>query len=142
MSNEPTRLRVNDIVRLRLPWSEVCIHMKVAEQERNVRVLRGGAQILNEDGSNFSFPILHAEAGIYRDIDGFYAFGERENKPDPDYPHMRTAQRYALERLCERFKVAFDGDNFKPTFDLPTGFVAGRVGPIYVGCSPEGEISS
>lgn len=67
-----TRVKPGDVVRLELPWSEVCMYMRVAGQERDVRVLEGGAQILNEDGTRFSFPVTHGEAGIYTDADGLY----------------------------------------------------------------------
>lgn len=55
---------------------------------------------------------------------------------------MNEAQREALTALCERFNVALNEENFRPQFDLPKGYVAGWVGPIFVGCSPEGRISS
>lgn len=55
---------------------------------------------------------------------------------------MTPQQREALQRLCERYKVPFDPGAFAPRFDLPAGYVAGWVGPIFVGCSPEGRISS
>lgn len=66
------RVKPGDTVRLRLPWSEVCMHLRVTDQVRNVRVLHTAAQILNEDGTKFSFPITHAEAGIYSDAEGLY----------------------------------------------------------------------
>lgn len=66
------RVTVGDTVRLRLPWSEVCAHMKVAEQIRSVLVLEHGAQILNDDGTPYSFPVTHGEAGIYRDTEGLF----------------------------------------------------------------------
>ena len=55
---------------------------------------------------------------------------------------MTDSQIIALGRLCERYGVVFDSSNYHPAFDLPTGWVAGWVGPIYVGCSPEGDIHS
>lgn len=55
---------------------------------------------------------------------------------------MTEEQRQALEALCQRYNVPFNPQEFRPTFDLPTGWVAGWVGPIYVGCSPEGVVSS
>jgi hypothetical protein len=48
------------------------MHLKVAGRTRPVEVLKDGAQILNWDRTNFSFPITHGEAGIYRDADGLY----------------------------------------------------------------------
>ncbi|HEX5522800.1 MAG TPA: hypothetical protein VFX53_05100 [Pedococcus sp.] len=55
---------------------------------------------------------------------------------------MTSEQRDALAALCERYNVDFDPDAFHPAWDLPAGYVAGWVGPIYVGCDPEGAISS
>lgn len=63
---------------------------------------------------------------------------------------MNDKQREALKGLCERYNVPFEESNYRPTFDLPEGWVAGWVGNIvngffngiYVGCSPEGHISS
>lgn len=60
--------------------------------------------------------------------------------PDP-------AQEAALSDLCARYGVTYDPDHYKPQFDLPKGYVAGWVGgpdarKLYVGCSPEGAVSS
>ena len=67
-----TRVKSGEEIALRLPWSEVCMHLKVAGQVRNVRVLDTGAQILNDDGTPYSFPVTHGEAGIYTDAQGLY----------------------------------------------------------------------
>jgi hypothetical protein len=56
--------------------------------------------------------------------------------------NLTPEQEAALRDLCDRYKVEFDPTNFHPRFDLPAGYAAGWVGPIYVGCSPEGAISS
>lgn len=55
---------------------------------------------------------------------------------------MNDKQREALRILCERYGVPFDEERFFSRFDLPEGYVAGWVGPIFVGVSPEGEINS
>ncbi len=62
---------------------------------------------------------------------------------------MNEKQRTALTKLCERYDdVTFNPDDFRPVFDLPKGWVAGwvtdshGVGRLYVGCDPEGRISS
>lgn len=60
----------------------------------------------------------------------------------PDTSRLTAAQTAALAALCDRFRVPFDPTAFAPTFDLPAGYVAGWVGPIYVGCDPDGVISS
>jgi hypothetical protein len=66
------RVSVGTVVSVTLPWSEVCMHLRVAGQTRSVEVLATGAQILNEDGTPYSFPVTHGEAGIYRDAEGLY----------------------------------------------------------------------
>jgi hypothetical protein len=64
---------------------------------------------------------------------------------------MTEAQRKALTALCERYNVPFAEEHYRPAFDLPAGYVAGWAGgseiqaehpTIYVGCSPDGRISS
>jgi len=55
---------------------------------------------------------------------------------------MTDAQRNALTNLCDRYSVPFKEEEFHPQFDLPDDYVAGWVGPIYVGCDAEGAISS
>jgi len=67
---------VGDTIRLRLPYSEVCMHMRVAGKPMNVQVVgerdSSMAQLLNDDGSHFSSPILLGEAGIFTDGDGHH----------------------------------------------------------------------
>jgi hypothetical protein len=58
------------------------------------------------------------------------------------YGRTNLIQDAALRNLCERYKVSYDPFQYFPRFDLPKGYVAGQVGPIYVGCDPEGRISS
>lgn len=67
-----TRVSIGERVRVRLPYSEVCMHLRVAGQVREVEVLENGAQILDENGRRFSFPVTHGEAGIFRDAGGLY----------------------------------------------------------------------
>ena len=69
-------VNTGDIVSVEPPFSEVCMHMRVAGKRMSVQFLgeRRGAQILNDDGSNFSFPILPGEAGFYRETDGRHYF--------------------------------------------------------------------
>lgn len=76
---------------------------------------------------------------------------------------MTDAQREALTALCERYKVPFNEGDYTPAFDLPDGWVDGwvggvehasrwvdpttgqyehKAGTIFVGCDPEGRISS
>jgi hypothetical protein len=57
-----------------MPWSEVCVHMGVADKVMGFRVEgtpnREMVQLLTPDGTPFSFPITPGEAGLYRDADG------------------------------------------------------------------------
>ena len=55
---------------------------------------------------------------------------------------MTEQQEAALRDLCERYRVDFDQDNYKPGGFLPEGYVSGWVGPIFVGCDSDGRISS
>lgn len=51
-------------VRVALPYSEVCMHLRVAGENRYVDVLPDGVQLLDERDERLSFPISHGEAGI------------------------------------------------------------------------------
>ncbi len=51
-------------VQVELPYSEVCMHMRLAGKVRWVVPQGTMAQILNDDGSNFSFPVTRGEAGL------------------------------------------------------------------------------
>lgn len=66
--NECTRvdLEVGDRVFMTLPYSEVCVHLGVADRVMEVEVREHGAQLL-KDGRPLSFPITWGEAGIYTD---------------------------------------------------------------------------
>lgn len=68
--------------------------------------------------------------------------GELIGDRDRESSRLTKEQRAALDRLCQNYGVEFDESKYTPQFDLPPGWVAGWVGPIYVGCDPEGHISS
>ena len=93
--SSPRTVRPGDRVRIELPYSEVCMHMRVAGMVMGVRMTEGRypmAQLMNPDGSEFSAPILTAEAGIYGDVErGFYCYPEKE---PPDEP--RQAEEHDL----------------------------------------------
>jgi hypothetical protein len=57
---------------------------------------------------------------------------------------MTDAQYEALRQLSTRYNVEFHPSDFQPMFDLPAGYVGGWIGTdkLFVGCSPEGDISS
>jgi hypothetical protein len=60
-----------------------------------------------------------------------------------DTSRMNDAQRRALTALCQRYGVAFAESAFaRGVGGLPRDYVCGQVGPIYVGCDHNGQISS
>src|SRR2546421_764139 len=67
-------VQAGDVVRVRLPSTEVCMHMRVAGKAMNVQIVTDGisvaAQLLRDDGSPFSTPITLGEAGILTDEAG------------------------------------------------------------------------
>lgn len=70
------RVQPGEVVRVELPYSEVCMHLRVAGEQVQVSVLVDGAQLLDESDRPFSFAITHGEAGIYRDAAGLYTYTE------------------------------------------------------------------
>ncbi len=60
----------DQMVLLELPFSEVCMHMKVAGTKMYGIVLSRAVQLVGMDGRLFSAPILHGEAGIFTNPDG------------------------------------------------------------------------
>ncbi len=75
-----TWLTPGQSVRVRLPWSEVCCHMRVADAVMTVQLTTGTypmAQLISDDGHPFSVPIGTGEAGIFGSVrEGFYAYTE------------------------------------------------------------------
>lgn len=59
-------LEIGDRVFVTLPYSEVCVHMQVADRVMEVEVREHGAQIM-QDGEPYSMAITWGEAGIYTD---------------------------------------------------------------------------
>jgi hypothetical protein len=91
-------LRPGDRVRLELPHSEVCMHMRVAGRVMDVELTDGEhtmAQLLNPDGSAFSLPITTGEAGIYGSPrDGYYCYPEGGGDDPADPLHEERADLF------------------------------------------------
>lgn len=64
----PTTIRPGERIKVRLPWSEVCMHMRVAGKIMDAELVENGTaiQLYDEEGDAFSFPITLGEAGFYR----------------------------------------------------------------------------
>jgi hypothetical protein len=59
---------------LELPYSEVCMHLRVAGTRMGARLQPNGmVQLLDADGRDFSFPITAAEAGLHHDQHDWYS---------------------------------------------------------------------
>ncbi|HZF23999.1 MAG TPA: hypothetical protein VE030_11115 [Burkholderiales bacterium] len=67
-----------DVVRLEIPSSEVCMSMHVAGEVMNVRFQSPhsypNAQLLMDDGREFSAPITPGEAGFYYEDGKYYCY--------------------------------------------------------------------
>jgi hypothetical protein len=79
MANTPLSIRPGEIAEIELPFSEVCMHMRVAGQRMMVELLasgeedpRGGsnvsyaAQIYDGTLNKMGAPVTLGEAGIFR----------------------------------------------------------------------------
>jgi hypothetical protein len=59
------KVHIGETVRVTLPYSEVCMYMRVAGTDRFVNVTAGGmAQILTWEGGRFGGAITLGEAGL------------------------------------------------------------------------------
>lgn len=61
-------------VTVTLPWSEVCMFMRIAETTMDIEITADGrgVQVFDAAGTPFSFPITLGEAGVYSDALGSY----------------------------------------------------------------------
>lgn len=68
MSPPPTTIAPGERVEVRLPWSEVCMHMRVAGEVMFAELTEDGQgiQLYDAEGDQFSFPITLGEAGFHR----------------------------------------------------------------------------
>lgn len=74
-----TYVELGEEFQTELPYSEVCMHMRVAGTTMTVVVVGPVEQAvaqLYKDGRPFSFPITLGEAGVFRDEFGFYYYKE------------------------------------------------------------------
>lgn len=71
---------------------------------------------------------------------------------DPTWGRGRTltrAQETRLRKLCQGYGVEFDAAHYRPSFELPDGYVSGWIGgpnaagrTLYVGVDRDGNASS
>ena len=75
---EPVYAEFNERVVLEMPFSEVCVHMRIAGTVMMAELLpteySATAQIYTLEGNTFSFPVTYSEAGFYKDQNGYYYY--------------------------------------------------------------------
>jgi hypothetical protein len=73
---ERTRIQPGQFGEKFMPFSEVCMSMRVAGTRMRFQLLEPGrmAQLYRLDGSEFSFPITAGEAGVFSDSEGHYYY--------------------------------------------------------------------
>jgi hypothetical protein len=97
---------------LELPYSEVCMHLRVAGTRMRARLLANGmVQLLDPDGREFSFPITAAEAGLRHGQDGWASvLGDPPDPlpdhPQPDPPTPGDQHRAILDTIGEPLGIA------------------------------------
>lgn len=82
---ESKTILVGERGRKYLPYSEVCMHMRVSGTVMDFEVVSPrSVQLYRLDGTPFSFPITYGEAGLFVDGDGFYYYPDDSKNPsDP-----------------------------------------------------------
>ena len=91
--NKQTRLLPGMRVTLLLPYSEVCMHMRVADHLAEAELTNSeypGIQLYTKDGHQFSGSITTGEAGVYRDDQGFYFYPPADGTNYPRVEDRKT----------------------------------------------------
>lgn len=106
-----------ETVTLELPWSEVCMSMKVAGRTAQVTLLDLDpdtpgymvmAQIHDDQGGDFSFPVLPGEAGFYRNTDGWYYYPPVIHPTPPTAETLAEIRYRAAGELAAEFGTDID----------------------------------
>lgn len=104
-----------------MPFSEVCMHMRVAGKRMNCEVRESSVQLLTEDDRNWSIPITLGEAGFYTDEGGIYVY-EAEEESETKCIHGTTDGdicRECAKVVGGRFVVKDSKDDNVAVFDRP-----------------------
>ena len=65
-------MNIGDEACVRIPHSEVCMHMGIAGQVLQTKLVSSRAVQIYKDGKPFSHPVLTGEAGYYHEGDKIY----------------------------------------------------------------------
>jgi hypothetical protein len=80
-------IRPTEEFTIQLPYSEVCMHLRVAGTRMRARLQPNRmVQLLYPDGTDFSFPITDSEAGLYTDEHGAWLLTADEEPDQPEDP--------------------------------------------------------
>lgn len=66
----------------RMPYSEVCMHLRIVDKQMECELLKGGWMVqlyTPDDHQPFSFPVTCGEAGVFRDNDNRLYVVNRED---------------------------------------------------------------
>jgi hypothetical protein len=101
----------NQETTLQLPYSEVCMHLRVAGTRMRAQLQADGmVQLLEPSGRDFSFPITAAEAGLHHDQNGWYSVvadppDPLADQPPADLPATDQDHRAVLEAVSEPLAI-------------------------------------
>jgi hypothetical protein len=113
VGNHP--IRPNQEITLRLPYSEVCMHLRVAGTRMRACLQPNGmVQLLDQDGREFSFPTTAAEAGLHHDHDGWHRVAA-------DPPTTGDQHQAVLDAVSEPLAIADPHTWRGDVIDGPTG---------------------
>ncbi|HEV8653587.1 MAG TPA: hypothetical protein VG276_30360 [Actinomycetes bacterium] len=93
-------IRPTEEFTIELPYSEVCMHLRVAGTRMRARLQPNRmVQLLQPDGTDFSFPITDGEAGLYTDEQGAWLLTAHE-EPAEDPPTDPERSPTSTAREC------------------------------------------
>jgi hypothetical protein len=89
-TDQPVYVNEGDFFEITLPWSEVCMHLRVHDTRMTAQLLATAMPMVQlwKDGHRFSMAITTGEAGLFRDPvdDRFYGYGITDVRDRPNMP--------------------------------------------------------
>ena len=87
---------------IELPYSEVCMHLRVAGTRMRARLQPNRmVQLLQPDGTDFSFPITDGEAGLYTDEQGAWLLTAHEEPAEDPPADPEVADQHRARMLLD-----------------------------------------
>jgi hypothetical protein len=97
-------IRSTEEFTIELPYSEVCMHLRVAGTRMRARLQANRmVQLLGPDGTDFSFPITDSEAGLYTDEQGAWLLTADKEPDQPEDPptDLEVADQHRARMLLD-----------------------------------------